>query len=163
VTVNGRVRIRRRRHSPGEGTTTPLDPRPDALEGAISPGVRGRACRLNADGKNSDEAAADPERTAQVQVGGEALRVPVEAEGRRVVQAQRSGQLPVEWSAADCRTGTGTTRRYVGSDGVMVPLVTGAEKAARRAGVKQERRRRGKEARPLPPRRPGADRHYIGV
>ena len=161
MTINGRVRIRRRRwHSPGEGTTTPLDSWLDISEDTISLGVREMACRLNADGKNFDKAAANLKRTAQVHISGETLRVLVESEGKRVLQAQRSGQLPIEWSAADCRTETNTTRLYVGSDGVMVPLVTDAEKAKRRDKVKQKRRRRGKKARPLPPRRPGADQHY---
>jgi len=161
LTVNGRVRIWRRRwYCPGEGTTTPLDVWLDTLEGTISLGVREMACRLNGDGKNFDKAAANLARTAQVRVSGETLRVLVETEGKRVLQAQRSGQLPIDWSAADCRTETDATRLYVGSDGVMVPLVTDAEKAARRQKVKQKRRRRGKKARPLPPRRSGADQHY---
>jgi hypothetical protein len=161
LTVNGRVRIWRRRwHSPGEGTTTPLDSWLDILEGSISLGVREMACRLNADGRNFDKTAANLRRTAQVHLSGETLRVLVEAEGKRVLRAQRAGRLPVAWSAADCRTESKTTRLYMGSDGVMVPLVTDAEKAARRAKVKQQRRRRGKQARPLPPRRPGADQHY---
>jgi hypothetical protein len=117
------------------------------------------ACRLNADGKSFDKAAENLRRTAQVHLSGETLRVLVETEGRRVLQAQRSGQLPLEWSAADGRGATKTTRLYVGSDGVMVPLVTDAEKTARRDRVNQRRRRRGKEARPSSPRRPGADQH----
>ena len=88
----------------------------------------------------------------------------VETEGKRVLQAQRSGQLPLEWSAADCRVEpkakTSPTRVYLGSDGVMVPLVTDAEKVSRRQKIKEKRRRRGKKARPLPPRKPGADQHY---
>ena len=109
------------------------------------------ACRLNGDGKNFDKAAANLARTAQVKLSGETLRVLVETEGRWVVQAQRSGQLPLDWSAADCQVeGQTTTRIYVGSDGVMVPLVTEAEKTSRRKKVKEKRRRRGKKARPLP-------------
>jgi hypothetical protein len=130
------------------------------LEGAISLGVREMACRLNADGKNFDKAADNLKRTAQIHVSGETLRTLVEAEGKRVLQAQRSGQLPVDWSATDCRCDANTTRLYVGSDGVMVPLVTDAEKATRREQVKRKRRRRGKKARPLLPRRTGADQHY---
>jgi hypothetical protein len=42
----------------------------------------------------------------------------------------------------------------------MVPLVTDTEKTARRQKVKQKRRTRGKNARPLPPRKPGADERY---
>jgi hypothetical protein len=88
----------------------------------ISLGVREMACRLSADGKNFDKTAANLKRTAQVHVSGETLRVLVESEGKRVLQAQRSGQLPIEWSAANCRTETNTTQLYVGSDGVMMPL-----------------------------------------
>jgi hypothetical protein len=163
LTINGRVRLWRRRwHSPGEGTTTPLDSWLDAVEGTISLGVREMACRLNGDGKNFDKAAANLVRTAQVQLSGETLRVLVETEGRRVVKAQRSEQLPVGWSATECRVEpkVKTTRLYLGSDGVMVPLVTDAEKASRRQKAKQKRRRRGKKARPLPPKRSGADQGY---
>jgi hypothetical protein len=162
LTINGRVRLWRRRwHSPAEGTTTPLDAWLDTVEGTISLGVREMACRLNGDGKNFDKAAANLARTAQVAISGEALRVLVEAEGKRVLQAQRSGRLALDWSAADCTIEEGAaTRIYVGSDGVMVPLVTDAEKAARRQKVKAKRRRRGRKARPLPPRRPGADQRY---
>ena len=42
----------------------------------------------------------------------------------------------------------------------MVPLVTDAEKTARRQKVKEKRRQRGKKARPLPPRKSGADQQY---
>ena len=86
------------------------------------------ACRLNGDGKNFDKAAENLARTAQLQLSGEMLRVLVETEGKRVLQAQRSGQLPVDWSATDCQTEAKRTRLYVGSDGVMVPLVTDEEK-----------------------------------
>jgi hypothetical protein len=49
--------------------------------------VREMACRLNGDGKNFDKAAANLARTAQIQVSGETLRVLVETEGKRVLQA----------------------------------------------------------------------------
>jgi hypothetical protein len=161
LTINGRVRLRRRRwHSPAEGTTAPMDAWLDVVEGTISLGVREMACRLNGDGKNFDKAAANLKRTAQVQLSGETLRMLVEAEGRRVLQAQRCGRLPLDWSAADCKTQEKTTRIYLGSDGVMVPLVTDSEKSSRRKKVKEKRRRRGQKARPLPTRKSGADQSY---
>lgn len=161
LTVNGRVRLWRRRwYSPGEGTTTPLDCWVDTVEATISLGVREMACRLNGDGKSFDKAADNLARTAQVAVSGETLRQLVETEGKRVVQAQKAGQLPIDWSVADCQLETGTTRIYFGSDGVMVPHVTDAEKLARRDKVKAKRRRRGRKARPLPLRKPGADQQY---
>lgn len=157
------MRLRRRRwHSPSDGTTAPLDSFLETVESTISLGVREMCCRLNGDGKNFDKAAANLARTAQVQLSGETLRVVVESEGKQVLRAQRSGQLPVNFSAADCRVepkGT-TTRIYLGSDGVMVPLVTDGEKRARRQKIKQKRKRRGKKARPLAPHKEGADQHY---
>src|SRR5215472_15506699 len=128
LTINGRVRLWRRRwHSPGDGSEAPLDSWLDTIEATISLGVREMACRLNGDGKNFDKAAANLKRTAQVQLSGETLRALVETEGKRVLQAQRSGRLPLDWSAADCQTEGPATRIYLGSDGVMVPLVTDAE------------------------------------
>jgi hypothetical protein len=118
------------------------------------------ACRLNGDGKNFDKAAANLARTAQVRLSGETLSVLVEVEGKRVLRAQRSGQLQIDWSALDGRTEQGTTRAYFGADGVTVPLVTDAEKLSRRQKVKQKRRRRGKKARPLALRKVGADQRY---
>jgi hypothetical protein len=164
-TINGRVRlVRRRWHSANEGSSAPIDAWIDTAESTISLGVREMACRLNGDGKNFDKAAANLSRTAQITVSGETLRVLVETEGRRVLQAQQSGQLALEWSAADCRVdlqgAMSPTRVYMGSDGVMVPLVTDAEKVSRRTKIKEKRRRRGKKAKPLPPRKPGADQHY---
>lgn len=159
--MNGRVRLWRRRwHSPDEGTTAPLDRWLDAVEASISLGVREMACRLNADGKNFDKAAANLARTAQVRVSGETLRRLVETEGKQVGKARQAGQLPVDWSAADCRSAGGPTRIYFGSDGVQVPLVSETEKQTRRQKVKEKRRRRGKRSRPLPPRKAGADQKY---
>jgi hypothetical protein len=164
-TINGRVQLSRRRwHSPSDGTTTPIDAWLDAAESTVSLGVREMACRLNGDGKNFDKTATNLARTAQIRVSGETLRTLVEAEGKRVLHAQRSGQLALEWSAADCRVDPkkpiSPTRVYLGSDGVMVPLVTDAEKVARRTQIKQKRQRRGRKAKPLPPRKSGADQHY---
>jgi hypothetical protein len=153
---------RRRWYSLGEGTTTPLDSFLETIDSTISLGVREMACRLNGDGKNFDKAATNLARTAQVQLSGETLRGLVEAEGKQVLRAQQSGQLPVDFSAADCRVepkGT-ATRIYLGSDGVMVPMVTEGEKKTRRQTIKQKRQRRGKKARPLPRRKRGADQHY---
>jgi hypothetical protein len=160
-TINGRARLWRRRwHSPGEGTTTPLDRWLDVAEATVSLGVREMACRLNRDGKNFDKAAANLARTAQIAVSGETLRILVETEGKRVLQAQRCGELAAGWSASDCRTEEGKTRVYLGSDGVMVPVVTDREKKLRRQKIKEKRRRRGRKCRPLPPLKPGADQHY---
>jgi hypothetical protein len=177
-TINGRVALQRIRwHGEGVGSSTPLDLHLDKTEQTMSVGAREIACRLNGDGKNFDKAAENLARAAQIHTSGETLRVLVENEGRLVLKAQQSGALPLPWSAADCKVERGPsgstpsgstpsgsanapTRIYLGSDGVMVPLVTDVEKKKRRHEIKQKRRRRGRKAKPLPTAKPGADQKY---
>jgi hypothetical protein len=168
LTVNGRILLRRIRWHGDLGSVTPLDVYVDKAEQTISVGVREMACRLNGDSKNFDKAAENLARAAQIVASGETLRDLIENEGRQVLKAQQSGALPLPWSASDCKVEVGpaetpptqTTRLYLGSDGVMVPLVSAEEKQARRQKIKEKRRRRGKKARPLPAAKPGADQKY---
>jgi hypothetical protein len=147
-------------HGSGSGSSTPLDAYLDQAEATISVATREIACRLNGDGKNFDKAAENLARAAQIHTSGETLRVLIENEGKQVLKAQQSGGLPLPWSVRDCQTAAGTTRIYLGSDGVMVPLVTAAEKQKRRQKIKEKRRRRGKKAKPLPAAKAGADQKY---
>jgi hypothetical protein len=143
--VNGRVRLRRIRwHDAEEGSLTPLDRVLDDVECAISQGVREMACRLNRGSTSFQQTADNLARAAHLVVSKETLRQLVEQEGRSVLAAQRRGQLAPGWVAGECRTESGTTRVYLGADGVMVPLVTDAEKQKRRAAVKQKRQKRGR-------------------
>jgi hypothetical protein len=168
LTVNGRVALRRIRwHSAAEGSTTPIDAVLDAAEATISLAARELACRLNQNASNFDKAAENLAHAAQVRMSGETLRRLVEAEGKAVLAVGRAGTLVIGWTAADCRTRDaadptkrGPARVYLGCDGVLVPMVTDAEKVARRKAVRQKRRRRGTKARPLPPARAGADQGY---
>jgi hypothetical protein len=162
LTINGRICLKRIRwHGTGVGSCTPLDWYVDKAEQTMSVGAREIACRLNGDGKNFDKAAENLARAAQIFTSGETLRVLVENEGRQVLKMQQSCTLPLNWSAADCKAEPGAPSRiYLGSDGVMVPLVTDAEKKKRRQKIKDRRRRCGKKCRPLPPARPGADQKY---
>ena len=131
----------------------------------VTTGVRELACRLNNDAASFARAADNLARTAQIEMGTEPLRLLVEAEGRRVVAAQRTGAIPPAFQASDCRVPDqpDQTRMYVGVDGVMVPLVTDAEKRKRREQVVRKRRSReaaGRTLHPLPPRRTGSDLPY---
>jgi hypothetical protein len=161
-TINGRVCLQRIRwHGQGVGSSTPLDVYLDKAEQTMSVGAREIACRLNGDGKNFDKTAANLARAAQIFTSGETLRVLIENEGRQVLKAQHSGTLSLPWSVDDCKTDdTSPTRIYLGSDGVMVPLVTDVEKKKRRQQIKEKRRRRGKKARPLAAAKRGADQKY---
>ena len=156
-------------HNAAEGSTTPIDAVLDTTEATISLAARELACRLNQNASNFDKAAENLARAAQVRMSGETLRRLVEAEGKAVLAVARAGTLVIGWTAADCRTRTrdaagaikrGPARVYLGCDGVLVPMVTDAEKVARRRAVRQKRRRRGTKARPLPPTRAGADQGY---
>src|SRR3954462_9973551 len=167
LTINGRITLSRRRYfAKNLGSFTPLDPWIDTAETTISLGVREMACRLNLASRNFDAAAENLQRAAQFRLSGELLREVVEGQGKAVQKAAEAGRLPLDWDARDCpahdKDGqeTGQTRLYLGSDGVKVPLVTQAEKDARRTQVKAKRRRRGKKCRPLPRPRAGADQRY---
>ena len=129
------------------------------------PGVVELACRVNLSASSFVKAAAVLERTAQVKLSGERLRQVVEAAGRRVLKAQQDNAIAVTWHAKDCvvpeEAKGGEKRRktrvYTGCDGVMVPIITDAEKVKRRTTIKAKRRRSGKRCKPLPPRKRGSD------
>jgi uncharacterized protein UPF0236 len=161
LTINSRVRLRRIRwHGSEEGSLTPVDRVLDEAERAISEGVREMACRLNRGATSFEQTSENLARAAHLNVSKETLRQLIEQEGRSVLAAQRRGALNPNWQAAQCRTDSGTTRVYLGCDGVLVPLVTEAEKQKRRAAVRQKRQRRGRRCLPLPPRNSGADQAY---
>ena len=165
LTINGRVYVKRIRwHGVGVGSCTVIDPYLDRAERTISIGVREMACRLNGGGTNFERTAENLSEAAQVHASGETLRTLIEAEGRQVLEAFRSGTLPITWTAADCvadpQNAASPTRVYFGCDGVLAPLVTAGEKAKRRATVKAKRQRRGRTCRPLRRPRRGADQRY---
>jgi hypothetical protein len=123
------------------------------------------ACRLNNDAASFDKTVANLERAAQIKMSAEQLRQLVETEGRRVLAAQQNNTIPPAFTAAQCVVpgDRQRTRMYTGVDGVMVPIITDAEKRKRREKVVQKRRaaeQAGKQLRPLPPRRPGADQSF---
>jgi hypothetical protein len=161
LTVNGRIHLRRVRWHCGQaGCETPLDRIVEATEQAISQGVREMACRLNRGSTSFAMTADHLQRAAHLSVSRETLRQLIEQEGRRVLAAQRSGQVDPGWTVSDCRAADGATRVYAGCDGVMVPLVTEAEKHKRRQKVREKRRRRGRKCRPLPRPKCGADQAF---
>ncbi len=146
------------------GSTAPSDEVLDRSGATITPGVIELACRENLSASSFAKAAANLARTAQLTLSAEQLRKEVEAAGRRVAEAQQAGQMGTAWKGADCRLkgqeNGPKTRVYAGCDGVMVPVITEAEKQKRREAIKAKRRRCGKKCKPLPPRRRGADQAW---
>ena len=162
LTINGKIETYRRWwYGQQVGSIAPADEILDRSGATITPGVVEMACRLNVPSTSFLKAAAALERTAQVKLSGERLRQEVEAMGRRVLEAQQNNAIQVAWHAQDCvvpEDATGKkTRVYTGCDGVMVPIITEAEKVKRRDKVKAKRRRCGKKRRPLLPRKRGSD------
>jgi len=129
----------------GHGTCVPGDEWLNGGGERISVGARELCCRVGCHPHGFRPAAADLKRLAGLSVSPERLRLIVEREGRRVAALQASGTLTAAWQAGECRvTPAGPSRVYAGADGVMVPMVTAAEKARRRAQrtVRPGRRRR---------------------
>lgn len=142
LTVNGRVRLRRRHYySRSAGTSTPVDAVLDAAEATVSAGVREMCSRVNAGAKSFERAATSLERTAQLRISRETLRQIVESDGKLALGLSDWGGLAPDWKAKDCAGADGKSLVYLSSDGFMVPLVTQAEKQKRRAQVLTRRRR----------------------
>lgn len=165
LTINGRIRTLRRWWFEKEtGSIAPTDLILDRTETTITPGALEIACRENLSATSFDKAAANIGRTAQLTISGEQLRKVVEAAGRRVLKAQESGSIETAWTAEECvlpgESPENTTRVYTGCDGVMVPIITDAEKVKRRTAIKTKRRLCGKKRKPLQPSKKGADQAW---
>lgn len=148
MTINGRMRIQRTVYWDQQaGTRVPLDRFLGIHTQRYSPGIREITCRVSTTA-NFRKTASDLARVGQIVLSHEMIRQLVEAEGRTVVRQQTAGQLSPDWTTEDCRVeGQDSTCVITGADGVMVPLVTEAEKAKRRAlrcrrGPKARRRRK---------------------
>jgi hypothetical protein len=159
LTMNGTIRIERRIWWYG---SEPSDNRVDRWLGiadeALSVGARELCCCVGVD-CSFQKAAAKLKKLGQIDVSVPRLREIVEREGMRILAARRAGLLAPDWRAADCRAHPGAASQVlVGGDGVMVPVITAAEKAKRRAGRKRVRRR-GKTGRRVRRHR-GADQGW---
>jgi hypothetical protein len=113
----------------------------------VSVAARELCCRATLDGAGFRRAAENLARLGQITVSAERLREIVEAEGQAVLLARHSGVVGPDWTAADCAVGPhGLTRVMLGSDGVLVPLVSAEEKRKRRKNARRGRNasRRGR-------------------
>lgn len=133
--------------------------------------ARELCCRATVTGPSFAKSATNLERLGQIRVSAERLRQIVENEGQRALQARDKAWVGPTWEASDCQvTPDGATRVMAGSDGVMVPVITAAEKQKRRerhraGGAKRRCRsksvgRRGKRASSKQRRYRGSDNGY---
>jgi hypothetical protein len=108
--------------------------------------ARELCCRVATAGVSFAKAVENLDRLGHIRIGREWMREIAEGEGRAVVTAREAGTLRPPWQANECVVNSGgLTRVMVGSDGVMVPVITEAEKVKRRENL--ERKRAGKRIR----------------
>ena len=113
----------------------------------VSVAARELCCRVAMAGQVSFARAVENlDRLGNIRIGREWLRQIVEGEGRAVVAGRHDGTVRPNWQAKDCVVDEGgLTRMMVGSDGVMVPVITEVEKCKRRENL--ARKRAGRKAR----------------
>jgi len=125
--------------SKATGSVRPADRWLGIEQYSVSPGVREMCCLESLD-SSFGNASRLLKRTAQLTLSEDRIRRVVEAEGRTVIRAQRSGSIAVSFTADDCANGVMIT----GTDGVTVPLVPETQKSKRRATEAKKRKVRGR-------------------
>ena len=140
--MNGTIRIERQiwwyRSEPSDNR---VDRWLGIADDTLSVGARELCCCVGMD-CSFQKAAAKLKKLGQIDVSVPRLREIVEREGMQMLAMRQQGVLRPNWSAQDCRPHPGAASQVlVGGDGVMVPVITAAEKAKRRAGRKHVRRR----------------------
>jgi hypothetical protein len=160
-----------RYHAAGEGSDSPIDRLVDAVESAVSVGIRELCCRLGVAGRSFGRSAENLKEAAQISMSEEMLRTVVESEGKAVLKASEQEQLELDWSASDCKvqtpSGQEVSRMYVSADGVLVPVTMAVEKEKRRTTVlvkrqTMPRKQRGRLGR-LGAVKKGSDQRYKQV
>ena len=158
--MNGTIRIERQiwwyRSEPSDNR---VDRWLGIADENLSVGARELCCCIGMD-CSFQKAAAKLKKLGQIDVSVPRLREIVEREGLRMLAARQAGLLAPNWDADDCRPHPGAASQVlVGGDGVMVPVITAAEKAKRRAG-RRHVRRRGKKSGRRVARHRGADQGW---
>ena len=148
LTANGSIRIDRTVYwRDGEGTDSRLDEWLGIDDNSVSVGARELCSRATVTGPSFRKSAENLERLGQIRVSAERLRGIVENEGRCVLQVRDKGVIGPDWQSSDCQVSSdGPSRVTVGSDGVMVPVVTESEKRKRRENRDSDRRKQAKRS-----------------
>lgn len=120
-------------------------------------------CRIGLDGSYR-KSADDLHRLSQIRLSYQSLRKVFQAEGRKLLVAQRTNELTATFNAEQCRLGADErTCLITGADGFHVPVITDHEKRKRRGKATQRRaklRRKGHVLAPLPKRSRGSDQRW---
>jgi len=156
-TVNGSIRIGRIRWwSKDHGCDDTIDQVLGIVAEQVSIGVRQMCCRVAISQQGFRKAGEHLHHLAQIRISPERLRMIVENEGQKVLQAQFKGQIETSLAPEKCKTAPdGPSRVYIGVDGVKVPTITAQEKIKRRK--QRGPKRKGSRRRVM---RCGADNAY---
>ena len=127
--------------SKAAGSVHPADSWLGIEQYSVSPGVR-EMCSLESLDSSFVGVSRSLKRTAQLTLSEDRIRRVVEAEGRTVVRAERSGLIAASFTSADCCDGVMVT----GADGVFVPVVPETQKARRRATEAAKRKAEGRNS-----------------
>jgi len=156
-TVNGNICFERIRWWSAEhGSDDSVDRLIGAVADTVSVGVRQMCCRVAISQHGFRKGAEHLYNLAQIKISPERLRTISQSQGQRVLLLQSKGCIEPELNARNSKIAPdGLSRVYTGVDGVMVPMITEAEKQKRREKrgpkVKGSRHRR---------MRKGADNAY---
>jgi hypothetical protein len=138
------------------GTVHPADRWLGIQQHSVSPGVREMCCLESLDSSFAN-VSRSLKRTAQLTLSEDRIRRAVEAEGKTLIRAQRSGSIAASFTVADCRDGVLVT----GVDGVFVPVVPETQKARRRVTEAKKRKAQGRRStRRVGRPKKGADGEY---
>jgi hypothetical protein len=96
---------RTRYYDPAGGSDAPVDRLVDESQHLITLGVAEVACRLAIDSASFGRAAGNLLRAAGLSISEESLRQLVEHEGKLVLEAQRTEQLELDFTAGKRRRG----------------------------------------------------------
>lgn len=166
LTINNWIEVRRTSWWKPQGgmDTSRVDGLLGITQQVISIGASELICRLNMSSSSFDRTAANLWSASRIRLSAESLRKIVESQGRLMAAALSEASDPPPWVAGDCTSPEGTTRVYIGCDGVKVPVIRQEEKAKRRAKANRKRRKiaaeRKVELKSLPPMNKGADDSY---
>jgi hypothetical protein len=157
LTVNGRMEFTRTVFwNKGHGTVIPMDGLLGIESSNYSHGVCEICCRENLNSAFVP-ASDNIKRLAQLNISSSTVRQLVEQQGRTLINAQRRGKAGPDFTSKDCTNNT----IIIGSDGVMVPMVTEDQKRKRRQTeakkrIQENRQSTARAARP----RKGSDGPY---
>lgn len=164
LSAGGEMRLfRQYRWKKDVGGLCPADRAIGISQSNVSPGARELCCLMGIS-SDFDQARSDLKRVGGLSLSKERLRQLTEGEAATARQLRDQGRLPAALGVQDAKLPDGTTRLYVGVDGVMTPAVTQGEKDKRRQKCITARQQRGKAGvgnlKPLPQAKPGSDERY---